>query len=205
MQTIARERALDSHTITRREALKRAAALVGGTLAAAELGALSRIAAAMSEDAAPRFLGQEQFRVLQQVAGLMIPETDTPGAVGARVHTFIDLMLAEWASPARQARWVAGLDDIDRRAREAGQGFCESPPERQLAVLQALDDEAFAQGSADHFFRELKRMILFGYYSSETGASIELGTQRIPGDYEPCLPLDEVGRAWFWNGFSYEL
>lgn len=196
---------MNSPTFTRREALKRAVVLVGGTAAAVQLGALSRVAAAMSEDAAPRFLDPEQFQVLKQVAGLVIPETDTPGAIGARVHVFIDLMLEEWASPARQARYVGGLADIDRRAREAaGQCFCNSPPARQLDVLQILDDEAFAQGS-DHFFRELKRMIVFGYYSSEIGASVELRTQRIPGDYRPCVPMEEIGRAWFWNGFSYGL
>lgn len=192
--------------LTRRAALKRAAvALFGGTLTASQLGLLARTAAAMSDDAAPRFLSDDQFLMLKQIAGLIIPETDTPGAIGARVHYFIDLMLAVWASPARQARYVAGLRDIDRRAREGGgDGFSRSPPMHQLGVLQALDDEAFAEGSGRTFFRELKRMVLFAYYTSEPGATVELSFQRIPGDYEPCLPMNEV-RAWFWNGYSYEL
>ena len=29
--------------------------------------------------------------------------------------------------------------------------------------------------------------------------------QPVPGDYLPCIPLETVGRAWFWNGYSYGL
>jgi hypothetical protein len=74
-----------------------------------------------------------------------------------------------------------------------------------VSVLQILDDETFANGPTQTFFRERKRMVLFAYYTSEPGATLELRFQRIPGDYLPCEPVDEGGRAWFWNGYSYEL
>jgi hypothetical protein len=101
---------------------------------------------------------------------------------------------------------VAGLEDIDRRALVLGsKGFAETPKTGQLGMLRQLDDEAFAPGSPDTFFGELKKMTLFAYYSSEPGATDELRFQRIPGDYQPCLPMAEDGRAWFWNGYSYGL
>lgn len=54
--------------LTRRIALKRAAALFGGTLTASQLGLLTGTVAAMSEDAAPRFLNEDRFLMLKQVA-----------------------------------------------------------------------------------------------------------------------------------------
>lgn len=192
--------------LTRRAALTRAVAFLGGTMTVAQLGLLNRGVAAMSEDSGPRLLGEDQFLMLKQIVDLIIPETDTPGAAGAGVHRFIDLMLAEWASPTRQSRYLAGLEDIERRAMDlGGKGFAESSKTAKQKVLQQLDDEAFAPGSPGTFFGELKKMTLFAYYSSEPGATDELRFQRIPGDYEPCLSIEEDGRAWFWNGYSYEL
>lgn len=192
--------------LTRRSVLKRAAALFGGGLTATQLSLLTSSVAAMTEDSSPRFLNQEQFSMIKRIVDLIIPQTDTPGALGAGVHHFIDLMLAEWASPQRRARYVAGLEGIDRRARDAGaDGFTAASSARQTTLLLALDKESFSENVSDGFFSELKKMVLFGYYSSEDGATVELQFQRIPGDYLPCVALDDNGRAWFWNGFSYGL
>ena len=76
---------------------------------------------------------------------------------------------------------------------------------QQIDLLHSLYKEAFAKDSKDIFFSELKKMVLFGYYSSEPGATLELRYQRIPGDYLPCVPLEDDSRAWFWNGYSYGL
>lgn len=192
--------------LTRRNAIKRVGALLGGTLTATQLGLLSKSVAAMTEDSAPRFLKQNQFLILRQIVDLIIPETDTPGALGANVHYFVDLMLAEWASPERQARYVSGLADVDSRARKTGaDSFSTSTTAQQIVLLQTLDKEAFAQGPEDVFFAELKKMVLFAYYSSEIGATVELRYQPIPGDYVPCMPIDQNARAWFWMGYSYAL
>lgn len=196
----------DLTLLTRRSAIKRIATLLGGTLAATQLGLLSKSVAAMTADSAPRFLNQNQFLMLQKIVDLIIPETDTPGALGANVHYFVDLMLAEWASPERQARYVSGLADVDSRARKTGaDSFSTSTTAQQIVLLQTLDKEAFAQGPQDVFFAELKKMVLFAYYSSEIGATVELRYQSIPGDYVPCMPIDQNARAWFWMGYSYAL
>lgn len=193
--------------LTRRKALQGAASLIGGTIAVAQLGPLaSRVALAQAENSLPLFFDQPQFLIVERVVDLMIPETDTPGAHAAGVHHFIDLMLAEWASPVRRARYRQGLQSIDARARaDAANSFVAISIAKQLNVLKALDQEAHVEGAPDTFFREFKKLVLFGYYSSETGATVELRFDRIPGDYEPCVPIEDPQRAWFWLGYSYGL
>ena len=193
--------------LTRRKAIQGAASLVGGTLAAAQLGPfMSRAAAAATENATPTFFNAEQFALLERMVDVMIPKTDTPGALAAGVHHFIDLMLAEWASAERQVRYVQGLQQLESRLRAAGESdFVSASSARQFELLRALDEEAFADNAGDSFFREFKKMVLFAYYSSEAGATVELQYEPMQTDYKACVPIDEIGRAWFWLGFSHGL
>lgn len=196
----------NSRLLTRRSAMKRLLAVFGGTMTVAQIDLLTATAAAMTEDSALGFFDEKQFATLARIVDLIIPETDTPGALTVGVHHFIDLMFAEWASEDRQAHWVEGLADIENRSRALGMdSFYAGSAAQQTELLQALDKESFAQGDDVTFFSELKKMVLFAFYSSETGATVELKYQAVPGDYLPCVPLDDIGRAWFWNGYSYEL
>ncbi len=193
----------DSPTMTRRDALRNAVLLLGGVASAAQLGALED---AIAADEKPRFLGDDQLAMLERIVDLVIPETDTPGAASAGVHNFIDLMLDGWASAETQQQFVAGFEEIDARAREAGmQSFVGGSAEQQRALLTELDREAFAEGSTDEFFRRMKKLVLFSYFSSEPGATQALRFDRVPGMYKPCLSLEDDNRAWFWLGYSYEL
>ena len=193
-------------SLTRREAIRRAVLLVGGVASAAQITAIEHVFAADAADSTPTFLSDDHLAMLARIADLIIPETDTPGAVSAGVPGFIDRMLAEWASTETQRQFVAGFDDIERRAVDAGmQSFIGASAERQFELLVQLDREAFADASTDAFFRRMKKLVLFSYFSSEPGATQALRYDRVPGRYDPCMSLEEDGRAWFWLGFSYEL
>lgn len=189
--------------LTRRQAIRGAASVVGGTIAAAQLAPfMSRVAHAQNAGAAPRFLDEDQFALVESIVDVLIPETDTPGALGAGVHYFLDLMLTEWASPERQARFRAGMSDLEARL---GADFVAAPADEQLARLAAVDEAAHAEDAGDDFFREFKRIALFGYYSSEAGATIELQYEALTPEYKACVPIDDIGRAWFWMGFRHGL
>jgi len=42
----------------------------------------------------------------------------------------------------------------------------------------------------------MKELTLVGYYTSEAGAVRELRHAPVPGRFEGCVPLDQIGRAW---------
>jgi gluconate 2-dehydrogenase gamma chain len=184
---------LNSKLLTRRKAIQGAVAFVGGTVAATQLGSLVDSVSAMDDGLSPQFLSLETFSMVEKIVDLVIPETDTPGAKAVGVHRFIDLMLAEWASPETQVSYVNGLRGIDMRVPG---GFSALPPMQQMELLEALDAEAYADGAGDTFFKDLKTFILFGYYSSEVGASVELKFDRLPGAYRGCVPFEDIGRTW---------
>ena len=192
--------------IDRREALRRAALLLGGALAAPTIaGVLAGCEARRVADSAwtPRALTPAQAELVATVAEHILPETDTPGARAVGLHRFIDAMLAQsYPAPERQ-RFLAGLDDVDARAqRTCGRPFLRCGAAEQRALLEQLDREAFGAtgGTPDEpdvpFMRTMKELTLLGYYTSEIGATRELHNAPVPGRFEGCVPLAQVGRTW---------
>ena len=167
---------------------------------------MSRAAVAAAAGESPVFFDADQFALIERIVDVMIPETDTPGAHAVGVHHFVDLMLAEWASPDRQTRYVRGLEQLDADLQGPdGQNFVDLAPDQQLDVLRAVDAAAYAINTGNPFFVELKKMVLFSFYSSETGATEELQYEALPGPYKHCMSDDEDVRAWFDLGFTYGL
>ena len=193
---------MNSDSINRRQALQQVAVLLGGAISAPTLaGVLStatRRAWAASPQWAPRTLSAAQLELVATVAEHIIPETDTPGARAAGVHRFVDALLSDHYATAERDRFVAGLADVDARARSAhGQAFAQCAPEQRIALLTELDARAYAasRGEDGWFFRRMKELTLVGYYTSEIGAMQELHVSPF-GAYRGDIPYTSVGRAW---------
>ena len=94
-----------------------------------------------AEGYALRTLNPHQNATVVAMIDLVLPATDTPGAKGARVNEFIDLILTEWATLKREQ-----LSRRARRSRQAEQRtlrekVCRTrPPAQQEAQLRAIDE-----------------------------------------------------------------
>jgi glucoside 3-dehydrogenase (cytochrome c) hitch-hiker subunit len=189
--------------IGRREALRRAAMLLGGALSAPAIAGV--LAGCDSRSAAdgtwtPRALTTEQGELVATIAEHILPETDTPGARAAGVHTFIDKMLADHYPAGERRRVLDGLADVDARARrDCGRAFLQCGADEQRGVLARIDQEAFTAVPGRRevpYFRTLKELTLLGYYTSEIGATQELRYVAVPDRFEGCVPFTQIGRAW---------
>jgi gluconate 2-dehydrogenase gamma chain len=189
--------------IDRREALRRTVLLIGGAISAPTLaGLLAGCETPRTEDGwTPRALSSSQGELVASLAEHIIPETDTAGARTVGVHRFIDTMLAEYYGAADRGYFLDGLRDVDARAERLGaSSFLKASNEQQLAVLTALDRDAYAMtltpSPEPPFFRTMKELTLLGYYTSELGATKELRYEAVPGRFEGCVPMSRIGRAW---------
>jgi gluconate 2-dehydrogenase gamma chain len=126
---------------------------------------------------APKYFRAADLATVSRIADLIIPATDTPGAVGAGVPAYIDLLVSE--SEAHQKVFQAGLAWIDAQSKNAHQKpFVQLSEEQQIALLMPLSEavDAGNVGSpAEKFFRAMKSMTADGYYTSKTGLVDELG------------------------------
>jgi gluconate 2-dehydrogenase gamma chain len=127
-------------------------------------------------DRAPRVLSVRQSATINVAAQRIIPATNTPGAGDVHVEQFVDLMLADWYTPAERERLLAGLTALD--------GFLDVPAGRQTAILAVLDAES--GGQPDHWFAMLKYLTIWGYYTSEAAQTNELHLWPLPWRYDGC-------------------
>lgn len=184
----------------RRAALMRLGALCG----LAGMGDLGLLADALAAPAsagaagATKFLTPAELQLTGVLADLIIPRTDTPGALDVGAHRTVDHLLAVCADAPAQAAWKAGLARIDAAARtNGGKGFTALAPARQVALLQALDAGSAPFGPADQgFFRQLKGHVAFAYYTSEAGASQELAYLPVPGGFKGDIPVTRATHTW---------
>ena len=175
--------------------------LLGAVMLAGGAAALTRFARGSKSGAglAPLLSGQ-RFALLEQMADLIIPATDTPGAIGVGVPGFIRDLLADWGSEQSRAEIVSVLDEIEKRSwASSGASFLELPVEQRFELMRKYDETSVT--SHDPAYRKFKQLVLLGYYHSEIGATQELRFELVPGAWRSCLPLNEVGRASaFWTG-----
>lgn len=154
-----------------------------------------------------RVLDAHAHRTVLAAAERIIPATDTPGAIDARVDVFIDRMLADWHSPAERARVLDGLNELDVRSRARyGRDFADCTDPEQHTLLTVLDEEVATlrrtppderQGTAadpdEHRFAMLKFLTVWGYCTSEVAQRETLGAWPLPGRYDACAPYPPNG------------
>ena len=89
----------------------------------------------------PAYFSQADWDTVSKLADLMIPRTDTPGAVDAGVPHWIDRQVA--AKPELQEKFKEGLAYLAEQAHTLnGTSFTALSEQQQIAVLQALSGDA---------------------------------------------------------------
>lgn len=190
----------------RREALRRTAWLMGGALSApAIMGVLKGCTAKPTIDWKPEFLSNDQGILISEVAEVIIPKTDTPGAKEVGVPGFIDQMLKDVYSKEDQDRFMEGLKAFDEAAKkEYGDPFIELDPEQQEAFVKKQHQEAIETSRSvkptppKPFILMTKELTMLGFFTSEAGATQVLQYVAVPGAYKGCIPVAEAGNGKTW-------
>lgn len=150
-----------------------------------------------------KIFSQSDMLMLRDICAITIPKTETLGAAEVDTHGFIDNQLSLCYEKAQQLQAKAILLKIEQQANKGfTRSFTDCDADQQLALLTFLEQqkEGFnAQDTAN--FKFLKGLIIFGYYTSEVGATQELAYLQVPGGFKGSIPYDSVGKAWTPLGF----
>jgi hypothetical protein len=169
---------------------------------------IQQASAQVAQSTGLKTLNPHQNATVTMIAEAIIPATDTPGAKGAKVNEFIDLLLTEWFEPSETKEFLAGLGGVDARSKKKfAAAFVDCTPGQQTELLTELDAAAMKFSASQkqaklanatpapmNFFYQMKKLTLAGYYTSEIGFSQELGKSIIPSGHAGCAPLPEAKR-----------
>jgi gluconate 2-dehydrogenase gamma chain len=201
--------------MNRREFLQCAAILISGA-SASQLGFTLSAEQATYLASAPNYnstavdyFSPTQRKIVAAMAEVVIPRTDTPGAVDAGVPRYIELMVANWLNEQERAIFNAGLQDIETRIpQEYGASFEQLSAAQQLAIMETLEDDAsdsqwyefanvFREFISDApFICQLKELTIWGFFTSQEGASQVLRYDPMPMDFDGNTPLASDESSW---------
>ncbi len=136
-----------------------------------------------------RTLDATQQATVRDMAELILPRTDTPGATDVRVAEFIDLIMTEWASAEERSLFLRELAEIDGRARaQGGVPFVQLPADAKRELMGALDALRKDSAGAGHAFAQIKSLTVYGYFTSERVQKDVLKTRMFFTAFEPDVP-----------------
>jgi hypothetical protein len=127
------------------------------------------------------------------------------------VPGFIDDILGTVYSREQQENFITGLTALAEQAKtQIKDDFVNATVEQQLSFVKELNNNLLSTNDASQsqgwwaagsgknkpFFLELKELTLLGFFTSEPGATQVLQYNQVPGPFQGCVPLSQVGKTW---------
>lgn len=144
-----------------------------------------------------------QRALVTRIADLIIPRTDTPGAVDAGAPAFIELMAHHYLRDDERRRFISEIDKM------LGDGFMDQDEGAQIKTLEGMESAASAaewyspgsfinatyDGDAP-FICQMKELTLCGTFLSEVGANDILRYNHMAGYFEGTTQLEPGQPSW---------
>jgi len=146
-----------------------------------------------SNPSALKVFNSHQNQTVIALGELIIPQTNTPGAKAAKVNEFIDVFLSS-GSPSKRQEFLEGLEWIDLRSQALFQKpYVQATSEQQTELLTRLSvPNSTETTTGQNFFKLIKSLTVFGYYTSKVGIEEEL---KFEGwvEYKGCTHPEHQG------------
>jgi hypothetical protein len=189
--------------MNRREAISSVALLLGGTLVGAEAFLSGCSTPDKKFGAAGLNFSSDDISFLDEVGETIIPATTTPGAKEAKIGEFMKTIVSDCYEEKDQKIFLDGMQKLDDACKKKnGKSFLACDPQQRHDLLVDLDKEQKEYMSKkkpedpSHYFRMMKELTLWGYFTSEPGATKALRYVAVPGRYEGCIPYKKGDKAW---------
>lgn len=178
--------------MNRREALQLTAAALGGAIIGSELF----LAGCSGNNKSAGLFSAEDVNLMNEIGETILPESNqSPGAKAANIGEFMRAMVSDCYDEKERKDFIVGLRTIQRLAEEDyDDGFINLSMADKQKLLTPLDKQA--QKNDKHFFAMMKQLTIWGYFTSEPGATQALRYNPVPGRFEGCIPYNRGDKAW---------
>ena len=180
-------------SMTRREAIRRTALLLGAAVSPSLLNGVMQ-AQTLPRATVPAWLSAPQFETVAAVAERILPKTTTPGAADVGVPGFIDLMYGKYLTEEERQVLASGMAEIESASQAmGGTRFVQLSAAQQDSLLTKI--AVAAQEKEKTYFHLMKELVLLGYFTSEPIGKTVLRYDPVPGRYDGCVPVSESGNV----------
>jgi hypothetical protein len=189
--------------MNRRNAIKKAAILLGGAFSTPTLMAMSRWeqSPTLATGGSNFGLTDIQRKIVAEVAEMIIPKTTTAGAKDAGVPAFIEMMLKDCYAQPEHLSFMEGIValeqdkflDMDAPTRTARLKKLEADTKNTMKLREVKQtksgdnddkEEMKAAPKGLPFWRLVKELTLLGYFTSEVGLRDSYEYVQIPSKFE---------------------
>lgn len=178
--------------------------LIFGTLGLASFSAFKWFE--FSKQIDPKTLWDKK-ELIGELAEVIIPETDTPGAKAASVNVYIINVLLNCTDAKQQNKFLTGLDDLENYSIDKyGKTFLKCNLTEKDAIVEHFADHSGYSNRlinkinnkllGEPFYSKLRNLTIEGYCLSQLGATQGLAYDYIPGKFESCIPLQKNQKSW---------
>jgi hypothetical protein len=176
-------------------------------------------ASAATAAAGPRHIAPADAALIASLCALIIPRTDTPGAVEAGVPAFVREVMAHWLTDREFTVFTDGLRALDAQAQKRhARAFVQCSQAQQTALLsqaqtlahdyhrahpeQVTSDSLIGKTPLDEntpFFTRLRELVTVGYQTSEVVVRTRMVYLPIPNRYVGEASIAESGgKQYAW-------
>lgn len=192
--------------MNRREALKKTALL--GVASSSMLTLLQSCQQQPRLGWEPQFLSADHAQLVSALVDTILPTTDTPGGLDIKLDMFIDLVYAKTMDEPSQTKQVEDMNAFNQKCTDQfGKAFHLLDAEQKKSILMAEEANspkfnggvwgtAVGEQEPVGFYRSIKSMMLWGYFTSEEIGRNVLNYDPVPGEYKGCIPRTDVDRVW---------
>ncbi|HTR28686.1 MAG TPA: gluconate 2-dehydrogenase subunit 3 family protein [Puia sp.] len=174
----------------RREALQMVALLMGGTV----IGADAFLSGCKTPPRKEGLFYDTDVALMDEIGETILPAgPGVPGAREAGIGEFMKVIVTDCYTPGDQDVFVKGLQSLRDKK------FMDMTADQRHELLVQLDKEARDPKNKDKkqpYFSMLKQLTIWGYFTSEAGATKACRYIETPGRYDGDVPYKKGDKVW---------
>lgn len=178
-----------------------------------------------NRDIKEEYFSEENINLLDEIGETIIPATSSsPGAKAAKIGAFMKIYVTDCYTPDEQNIFWEGINKIKKLSKSNhGNEFPKLTISQKQDILRSLENEPkdiknpikvkpgtgdavqtgkeqeiknTVNGNAPRFYPMLKELVLFGFFTSEPGATKAARYIQTPGSYQGEVPYKKGDKVW---------
>ncbi|MGB6151094.1 MAG: gluconate 2-dehydrogenase subunit 3 family protein [Pricia sp.] len=153
----------------------------------------------------PEFFIEEEAKTMAALVDTILPRTNTPGALDVNVDVFIDKVIARTYDGQSQENVRSELADFMLNCKKRyGNSFYNLDASEKGEILETAEKNSgklnpgvwgktIGEQKPVTFYRSMKSMAIWAYFTSEEIGKHILTYNPVPGAYDGCVPISEIG------------